>query len=148
LKQILAGTDFSEASAAATRCGADLAQRFDVPLVLAHVIAPIVAPSRWQSYVADMDEERTRSARARLEALSASCKGIRCDTVVALGRPADALAAAAEERQAGLIVVGLMGEDAGRVPQPGSTAYRVLCLAHVPVLVVPPSSTIEGAQAG
>jgi nucleotide-binding universal stress UspA family protein len=88
-----------------------------------------------------MDEERTRYAETRLASLSAHLKDrIECETVVSLGRPADSLAATAEERQAGLIVMGLMGEEAPRV-RPGSVAYRVVCLAHVPVLVVPPHST-------
>ena len=85
-----------------------------------------MVPSRWQSYVADMDEERTRSAAARLKTLSATYKGaIRCETVVSMGRPAESLAATAEERQAGLIVVGLIGEGGAEQHDPGRllTAY-------------------------
>jgi nucleotide-binding universal stress UspA family protein len=58
--------------------------------------------------------------------------------VVSLGRPADSIASIAEEREAGLIVMGLIGDQGALAPRPGSIAYRVLCLAHVPVLVVPP----------
>jgi nucleotide-binding universal stress UspA family protein len=141
LKSILVGTDFSEASAAAVRWAVDVAEQLHVPVVLSHVVTPIVVPSRWQSDVADIEEERYRCARTRLTALSATVKkGGPCDSVVAIGRPAESLAATAEERDAGLIVVGLMGEEGGRTVRPGSIAYRLLCLAHVPVLVVPPSS--------
>jgi nucleotide-binding universal stress UspA family protein len=141
LTRILLGTDFSNASATALQYAIDIAQQVGVPLVLSHVVTPVVVPPRWQSYVADMDEERTRYAQTRLAALAARLKGsIECETVVSIGRPADSLAALAEERQAGLIVMGLMGEEAPRV-RPGSVAFRVVCLAHVPVLVVPPHST-------
>ncbi|HET9361778.1 MAG TPA: universal stress protein, partial [Vicinamibacterales bacterium] len=137
VKCILAGTDFSEASAKAVRYAAAWAQHLGVPLVVSHVVTPIVVPSRWQPYAADMDEERVRSAEARCTSLAATnTVAIRCETVVSIGRPAESLAATAEERQAGMIVVGLMGEEAGGA-RPGSIAYRVLCLAHVPVLVVP-----------
>jgi nucleotide-binding universal stress UspA family protein len=141
MKSILVGTDFSEASAAAVRWAVDVAEQLQVPVVLSHVVTPIVVPSRWQTYAADMEEERVRCAEARLKALSATIeKGRSCDNVVSIGRPAESLAATAEKRDAGLIVVGLMGEEAGRTARPGSIAYRLLCLAHVPVLVVPPSS--------
>jgi nucleotide-binding universal stress UspA family protein len=147
LGRVLAGTDFSETSATAVRVAADLAQEVGVPLLVSHVVTPILVPSRWQSYVADMDEERVRSAEARLKNLSSTYKGlITCETVVSIGRPAESLAATAKEREAGMIVVGLMGEEAGRAARPGSIAYRLLCVAHVPVLVVPPSWTAASAR--
>lgn len=137
LGRILMGTDFSEASAAALRWATDLARQLEVPLLLSHVVTPVTVPARWRSYVAEADEERARDARARLETLSRQFKGtIASEAVVSIGRPADSIASIAEERRAGLIVVGLMGQGAG-APCPGSIAYRVLCLAHVPVLVVP-----------
>jgi nucleotide-binding universal stress UspA family protein len=144
LGRILMGTDFSEGSAAALRWAADLAQQLEVPLLLSHVVTPVTVPARWQSYVAEADEERARNARTRLETLSRQFKGtIRSEAVVSIGRPADSIASTAEERRAGLIAVGLMGQQAAGGPCPGSIAYRVLCLAHVPVLVVP---THAGAQ--
>jgi universal stress protein A len=141
LKGILVGTDFSEASAAAVGWAADIAAEFNVPVVLSHVVTPIVVASRWESYVADMEPERVRTAEGRLQALSTTVKkGVVCDTVVSIGRPAECLAATAEQRGSSLIVVGLMGEEAGRRVRPGSIAYRLLCLASAPVLVVPPAS--------
>jgi nucleotide-binding universal stress UspA family protein len=141
LKGVLVGIDFSEMSAAAVGWGADVAEQFTVPVILSHVVTPIAVPSRWQSYVVDMEEERVRCAETRLKTLSTTMnKGVSCDTVVSIGRPDESLAAIAQERDMGLIVVGLIGEEATRTARPGSTAYRLLCLAHVPVLVVPPSS--------
>jgi nucleotide-binding universal stress UspA family protein len=62
--------------------------------------------------------------------------------VVSLGRPAESIAMIAEERQAGLIVMGLASSKGALAPRPGSIAYRVLSLAKVPVLVVPPAGPI------
>jgi nucleotide-binding universal stress UspA family protein len=136
LKRILLATDFSAGSEAALRQATDFAQHFGVPLVLAHVVTAVVVPIEWQPYVAEADAERSRQARERLEELVRTLpRNVECEVVVAVGRPADMIASIAEEREAGLIVVGQQG---ARATRPGSTAYRVLALAHVPVLVVPP----------
>ncbi len=140
LHRVFIGTDFSEASATAIRWAVDLAQVFDVPLLLAHAVTPLAVPERWQSYVPDIDEERTRLADGRLKAAAASYRRVvNIETAIAIGPPAEMLVTMAEERQAGLIVLGLMGDD-GHVSRPGSIAYRLLCLTPVPVLVVPPSA--------
>lgn len=139
MKTILMATDFSEASADVGRWAAGLAQRIDVPLVLAHVVAPVAVPPRWRSYAEGVDEDRVAQTRVRLETLSTSLPDrVPSEVVVSLGRPADSIASIAEEREAGLIVMGLIGDQGALAPRPGSIAYRVLCLAHVPVLVVPP----------
>jgi len=138
MTSILMATDFSDASGDAALWAADLAREMSVPLVLAHVVTPADVPPQWQSYVGDADAERAALARERLAALAAHLPGAPgCDTVVAVGRPADAIASIAKERAAGLIVVGLSGDHGVLAQRPGSIAYRVLSLAQVPVLVVP-----------
>ena len=147
MRRILMATDFSEASSSALDWAGDLAQQVGVPLVLCHVVAPVAVPAPWRSYVADIDEEGKRQAQVRLETLAGSLKNrVACEAVVSIGRPADSIASLAEEHQVGLIVVGLMGQQGGRTPRPGSVAYRVVCLAHVPVLVVPPNPGAQRAR--
>jgi nucleotide-binding universal stress UspA family protein len=139
---ILVGTDFSASSTAAVRWGWDLAQDFAVPLLLMHVVDPVRVLERWQPFVEEFDESRVAEARAKLTRLAADAPArCTCETVVALGRPADTIASTAEERAAGLIVVGLAGDQGRLAPRPGSIAYRVLCLSKVPVLVVPPQGS-------
>jgi nucleotide-binding universal stress UspA family protein len=141
LTRILVGTDFSGTSAAAIEWAAEVAHDLATSLTLAHVVEPVSVPPQWLSYVAESDEARIREARAKLEQLSRTHPGAQtADLVVSLGRPADAIASIAEERGAGLIVVGLTGDQGALAPRPGSIAYRVLCMARVPVLVVPPKS--------
>ena len=138
MTSMLLATDFSDASDDAALWAADLAREMSVPLVLAHVVTPADVPPQWQSYIFDADTERAALARERLAELAAHLPATPgCDTVVAVGRPADAIASIAKERGAGLIVVGLGGDHAVLAQRPGSIAYRVLCLAQVPVLVVP-----------
>ena len=58
-------------------------------------------------------------------------------TSAAQGDPERVLAAMAGERPRTLLVLGLRRGAGLLSPQPGSTAYRILCLARTPVLVVP-----------
>jgi nucleotide-binding universal stress UspA family protein len=139
VKKILAATDFSIPASQAVAAAADLARAYKAALVLAHVVAPVTVPERWRSYVENVEEESISKARTRLERLAASISvGLVPELAVMMGRPADAIADLARERAAGLIVLGLVGEHPEPGTRPGAIAYRVLCLAHAPVLVVPP----------
>ena len=141
VKTILAATDFSETSTGALHWAADLADRLAARLVVAHVVTPVVVPNQWQPYVDLVDDERVTRTRERLETLLADLpNSVRGEAVVTVGPPADSIASIAEERGAGLIVMGLTGhEDQGAfAPRPGSTAYRVVSITHLPVLVVAP----------
>jgi nucleotide-binding universal stress UspA family protein len=136
---VLVATDFSESAADAVRCAATLAGELAAPLLIAHVVAPVIVRSEWQPYVEGVVEEAVARAQKRLDTLRAGLSNtIRSEVVVQVGGPADAIAALAEERAAGLVVMGLVGQQDWLAPRPGSIAYRVLCLARVPVLVVPP----------
>jgi nucleotide-binding universal stress UspA family protein len=139
VKKILAATDFSAPANQATAVAADLARAHNAALVVAHVVSPVTVPERWRAYVENLEQESIASARTRLEQVAASISaGLAPDLVVTMGRPADAIADLARERAAGLIVLGLVGEHHDPGARPGAIAYRVLCLAHAPVLVVPP----------
>lgn len=144
LGAILAATDFSPTSVAAVEWAGDLARDLGIPLVVAHAVEPTLVPSRWRSIADESHEARVREARARLEELSAGLEGVKkCQSVVRLGSPADSIASIAEEHRAGLIIMGLTGDQGPLATRPGSIAYRVLSHARVPVLVVPP---LEGRR--
>jgi nucleotide-binding universal stress UspA family protein len=138
LNRILMATDFSGASSAALRWAEDFARDGRARLVLCHVVARATMPAQWRSVVAPIDDEQMRDARARLETWAARVDpAIPHELVVAVGRPAESIAAAAEQQQARLIVMGLMENTAPGAGRPGAIAYRVLSLAQEPVLVVP-----------
>lgn len=139
LGSILVATDFSEASVAAVEWAGGWAQDLQVPLVVAHAVEPTLVPAQWRSIANESDEARMADARSNLERLSARFGGaVKCQPVVWLGSPADAIVSIAEERRAGVIVMGLTGAHGPAAARPGSIAYRVLSHARVPVLVVPP----------
>lgn len=136
---ILVATDFSETSVAAVEWAGGWAQDLQVPLVVAHAVEPTLVPSQWRSIANESDEARMSDARTKLERLSARFGGpAKCQPVVRLGSPSDAIVSIAEEHRAGVIVMGLTGAHAPGSARPGSIAYRVLSHAKVPVLVVPP----------
>jgi universal stress protein A len=137
LKVILLATDFRESAMAATQWAADLASDLSLPLVLAHVVEPVVVPPRWQALVADFDDERVRSGQRMLTRLSATLRDTDNDSVVSVGPPADTIASLAREHQASLVIMGLARPDDSELHRPGSIAYRLLRIAHIAVVVVP-----------
>ena len=135
---ILVATDFSEPATAAVTAAATLARDLSAAITLLHVIEPVTVPPQWQSLMEEPAEARAATARARLKTLAdLSCAGLRHDTVVSSGRAAETITATAVEHRADLIVMGLTGDQGMVGPRPGTIAYRVLCSAHVPVLVLP-----------
>jgi nucleotide-binding universal stress UspA family protein len=137
LKRILLATDFRESAMAASQWAADLASDIRVPLVLAHVVEPVVVPPWWQALVADFESDRVASGQRMLARLSASFRDTHNDCVVSVGRPAETIASLAVEYGAGLVVMGLVNPEDSDPRPPGSIAYRVLRIAHLPVVVVP-----------
>jgi universal stress protein A len=139
LKKILLATDFRESAMAASQWAADLAAEIGVPLVLAHVVEPVIVPSRWQALTAELEGDRIASAQRMLDRLSASFHNTQAERVVSVGRPADTIASLAVQHGAGLVVMGLANRDDSPSRNPGAIAYRVLRIAHVALVVVPAS---------
>ena len=142
LERIVAATDFGPTCSDALHWATAFARDLPAALVIAHVVNPVHVPSQWRRLVDDVDEHRLDEARRRLERIA---RGIAdevddCAHVTTLGRPAEGIAALARQQKAGLIVMGL-ATTASAVARPGSVAYGVLRIAHVPVLVIPPEST-------
>jgi universal stress protein A len=148
LKRILVATDFGESAMAATQWGRDLAADIGVPVVLAHVVEPVVVPPWWQPLVADFESERVASGQRMLARLSATFRDTQSDCVVSIGSPADTIAALAAEYEAGLVVMGLANAEDSEPRQPASIAYRVLRLAHVAIVVVPRSTARAALDQG
>ena len=141
LKRILLATDFRESAMAATQWAADLAFDLGIPLVLAHVVEPVVMPPRWQALAAEFEGDRMASGQRMLARLSASLRDTHNESVVSVGHPADTIASLAGEHGAGLVVMGLANSDDSEPRSPGSIAYRVVRMAHVAVVVVPPATS-------
>jgi universal stress protein A len=137
LKRILVATDFREGATAAVQWAGDLASDISVPLVLVHVVEPVVVPPWWQALIADFESDRVASGQRMLARLAASYPGTHNECVVSVGRPAETIGSLAVKYGAGLVVMGLANPENSQPRNPGSIAYRVLRIAHVAVVVVP-----------
>ncbi len=141
LERILVPVGFDAATRADVQVAVDLGRRLGAPLLLLHVVTPAHADPHWSAALEAEDRIRVAEARDRLAELAGDAQtGDGVATHVAVGRVSDEIAAVAAERQARLIVMGLRGSQGWLGPRAGTIAYRVLCLASAPVLLVPSAS--------
>lgn len=142
LGAVLAAVDFGPSSIAAARLAAGIARVSGIPLLVAHVVAPVHAAPRWRPSAEVEAESRQAAGRSRLELVAEQLRSggdepLAIEALTLAGDPAEQIAATAALKGAGLVAMGLGNETGLLDPRPGSTAYRILCLAQVPVLVMP-----------
>ena len=133
--RVMAPLDLSVDSDGAARSAAAVARSFSVPLLLVHIVTRVSALAPWREPLQAQLDARVAEARDRLDRLASGLPPeVAVSVRVEVGRPAEAIAALAAESQSGLIVMPVKAEGGPLEARPGSTAYRVLCLAQVPVL--------------
>ena len=140
---ILVGFDGSESGHKALEAAKDVARHYQADLKLLHVID-------WSPFELQTIEENEHQARERraqikrdreelfpevIEALEK--EGISATADVLWGHPAEVLADQADELDAGMIVIGRVGQSRLKSLLFGSVASRTVQLADCPVLVVP-----------
>ena len=129
-----------------------VARWFDARLALVHVLEPTRTP-RWLSINRGAhDRERERLARRHLQRLAGGHRddGARdtVETHLAIGSPADQIAALAADLGAGLVILTLHGRDRLLGDHQGATTYRLVCHAATPVLALPEGWTPPGERQG
>jgi len=138
--ETILGIDFDEACAAEVAMAAAFTQSYGARLLLVHAIDPRPSSGDWQEPAVAPGVERMARARAALEhLLSLVPPGIKTSGLLLIGDPAREIAAIVHERHASLVMTGLRHPGALLRPPQGSIAYRVVCLASVPVLALPPT---------
>ena len=145
VRRVLVPVDLTKATTQQVTTARQISQAIAVPLLLAHVIEPVRALSGHPA-LPTVETERRYRAEAELERLTRdAADGTTPETLIAYGEPAEEIAKVAEDRGAGLIVMGLHSSPV-LGPRMGSVTYRVLCLAHRLVLALPPEvqSTAQG----
>ncbi len=137
--RILAAVELG-ASMPADAAGAALVARWsNAPMTLLHVVSPIQIPGWVGPGLRRHDRTRASEAGEELEQLAARLDAgasITCE--VAIGRPAEQIAAQSSDSRIALVVLTLRtikGLALG-VPQ-GTTTYQVLSSVSVPVLALP-----------
>jgi universal stress protein A len=135
---VLAPVDFSPESKAAAHAADGLARALGLPLALLHVIgSPEHQTSSRQRQTLDDRSAVEDPAALMRELVESMPAGASIDDRIVCGEPAEQIARFAREKRAAMIVMSL-GTSAMRArTAPGSIAYRVLCLAPVPVLALP-----------
>ena len=130
---VLVAVGFDEGDdAALVAAGAAWAAALKARLALLHVLMPIPAPAGWEQTLADAQMARDAGAREALTVLARHAGTVPAEALLREGAFADELARAVADTHAGLLVVG-----AGRAHRLGSTAYRAVATARLPLLVVP-----------
>ena len=115
-----------------------VAEALSVPLLLLHVVEPVRSMVAAQPRQPRIDTERRSRAERQLDAAAANMPAVlKPEVLVAYGEPAEEIAKVANDRDAGLIILGLHSSPM-MGPRMGSVTYRVLCLAHRLVLALPP----------
>jgi nucleotide-binding universal stress UspA family protein len=136
MSAIVLGYDRSPGAERALHTAIEVAQRYEVPLVLVHGIAPPggVGEEAAQARAAldELGEAITAPAVAAAEAA-----GVPVVVEVVDDKPAQALIAAADRHDAEVIVVGTWNDSPLRGALLGSVAHKLLQLSARPVLCVP-----------
>lgn len=139
LSKIVVGVDLSAESLLAVDHAMILARRAGASIVLLHVAnVPATMHARPDDPLAALQRERLRADRDDLEALRVrrSGQGVELSQLIVDGDPDVALADAARELGADLIVVGTHGRTGVRRIALGSVAEKTIRLAASSVLVV------------
>jgi nucleotide-binding universal stress UspA family protein len=143
IKTILVATDFSIDADAAVEAGIDLAKAFDSKLELFHAyhveIPPIYAGfggdfTRPEDILGPIREGAEATMNSLVEEVAA--KGVTVQGRIAMDHASRAILEEAERVLADLIVIGTRGLTGLEHLVLGSTAERVLRLAHCPVMTV------------
>jgi nucleotide-binding universal stress UspA family protein len=135
---ILHPTDFSAASRPAFAVAVDFARRYGAPLMLVHVVNPMlpmitmVSPPTYEAL-------RTASVAWAERRLARMARGVRVPVtaLVLEGKEAEVIARVARRRRASYVVMGTHGRSGFTGLVLGSVAARVLAIAPCPVLTVP-----------
>lgn len=143
VRRILVPVDLSAALEDQVRVAAGLAETFDAPLLLVHIVEPVRTVVPGHDYAANVDSERRGRAEERLQALVATLPAARRpEALVMFGEPAEEISKIASDRGVGLIVMGLHA-SALFGARMGSVTYRVLCVTNAIVLALPPGATMR-----
>ena len=139
LRTIVAATDFSANAGVALTWAEQLARQHHATLVLVHAFQaePIALPELGGLLRAHHDEIRARMlAQLEREAERARTGGVRVDCELAAGAASEVVIAAAQRREADLVVVGTRGHNSWGRLLLGSTAARLVRHARCPVLTI------------
>jgi nucleotide-binding universal stress UspA family protein len=141
-RRVLFATDFSAASRQAFEEAIDLSKSNGGELVIAHAYQPsnllptdiYLVPAVYE----ELDTKLRENAQKKLETLVAEARrgGVPARWLILSGAPYEAIAEAAKETAADLVIVGTHGRVGAARFFLGSVASRVIAIAPCPVLTI------------
>ena len=146
VRNILCGVDEDDVTADVAFAAWDLAEQLRGRLRFVHVVRRVVAGGEPQArHLGELDDNRRDAARAAFDACRAVLpQDALAEFVAVEGDAADGLLAAAEDLDAGFIVIGRSERGPVRAALMGSTAYDLLREGRFPIIVVPPGRADGG----
>jgi universal stress protein A len=145
VRHILVPVDLTGAMTDQVRVASGLAETLGATLLLVHVVEPVRSALPGYRPRANVDAERRHRAERALHILvEAQPALVKAEALVAFGEPSEEIPKVAADRNAGLIVMGLQASPL-LGPHMGSVTFRVLCLARVLVLALPPVPIAGGS---
>ena len=142
VRRIIHPSDFSTASRPALARAIDLARNNRAALTLVHVMTPratIIDDGYLPAKVWDDAQRHARAyAQKQIDKLVAKARraGVRANSVLREGTPADRIVREAKRERADMIVMGTHGRSGLARFVLGSVAERVVAMASCPVLTV------------
>ena len=143
VKEILAGTDFSEEATLAVKVAARLAKQFGCKLHVLHAVAPQVFVSGVTPMIQHLDVQNAQQRLHEYCARIAQLRLTKHDEVVLPEPATQAIAAVAEQIGVDLVVVGSSGRSGVGKIVLGSVAEAAIRNLHCPVLVVGPNCLVR-----
>lgn len=138
-RRILLPVDLSGAMTPQLLVATAVAVALGASLLLLHVVEPVRTALPGYRLRPSADAERRHRAERQFErVLQELPASVKAEGLVAFGEPAEEIARVAAAREVGLIVMGLQASPL-LGSHMGSVTFRVLCLARVPVVALPPA---------
>jgi nucleotide-binding universal stress UspA family protein len=146
VKKVLVPVDFSDTQGRLIEAAEQEAALRGASLFFLHVIEPAAEVAGFETdpemmrlrIGQDLEaEQRIESERLKELARQTAARGVKCDSAVRFGLPADEILSAATEHGADLLVMGSHGHGALYHLFTGSVVTGVLKRSPCPVLVVP-----------
>jgi nucleotide-binding universal stress UspA family protein len=136
---LVAPNDLGGAADADAAQAGEVARAFGADLILVHVIPTVQAPPWSRADLGAHYRMAIATAQERLDALRSTVgNDVTTECRIAVGNPADEIAALAAARRTGLVVLTLRGRGGLLGSRPGAIAYHVLTHRVAPVLALPP----------
>jgi nucleotide-binding universal stress UspA family protein len=140
-KRILIATDGSDKSRKAAEEGVELAKALGANIIALNVVNEVVVASAVRQLGSDRKEVEAKLKVTGQKAVDeikkmADAAGVKIDTILKVGVPANTVIDVSGAEKADLIVMGSHGESGASKLLIGSVVQKVLYWATIPVLVV------------